>query len=94
MLKTVCVVLAMSSVVMGCGTGCYEYQGLCACDAKTEAAPVVKPSDEKPPHGTAPEWQTGAVKADMPQSLQDSDAKMDKEASDADHAGKRAAGIQ
>lgn len=63
---------------------------VCACDLKpAETAPVVKPSDEKPP-------RTGltAQDADMPGNLIYKDAQMDQEKQEADHAGKKAAGLE
>ena len=38
--------------LLACDTGCEEHGGVCACDAKAEVAPEVKPSDDLPPnHG-------------------------------------------
>lgn len=94
MWKTIAVALLASNAI-ACGTGCYEYNGACACDQTPSISGnvYVKPSDEKPPKSGMPSWQDPGVKADLPQNLIYQDAKLDREKSEADAEGKRAAGI-
>ena len=94
-MKTLVLLLSLSSVAVACGTGCTEWEGNCACDApSTKVVEVNLASDEKPRKEPQHEWETGDVKADMPQSLIASDAKLDAERMSADEAGKRAAGLK
>ena len=58
--------LLLASSLYACPTGCVEYNGICACDAKPEAAPdAAKPSDEKPSRNPVPAYMRESVKADM-----------------------------
>lgn len=82
--------------LLACGTGCEEHQGVCACEQKpigSSAAEEAKPSDEKPRRSQQPEWQTGEVKADTPQSQAGADANLDTAKAKADAEGKKAAGL-
>lgn len=81
--------------VGACGKGCEEFEGVCACDqAPFKAESVNNASDEKPRKEQIREWESGDVKADMPQNLIASDAKQDTDRMQADADGKRSAGIQ
>lgn len=82
---------------VSCEKGCAEFNGLCACDEPAYTAPSVPApgvvSEEKPRREQIREWESGEVKADMPQSLIFKDAQLDMEKAQADAEGKRAAGI-
>ena len=78
----------------GCEQGCEEHAGVCACMGEPEIAPSVAPSDEKPHHSQIREWEDGGVVASTQASLAADDAKQDREKAEADHAGKKLAGIQ
>ena len=96
-MKTTLLLLLISTMPTmshgGCGTGCEEHAGVCACFGTPEIAPSVQPSDEKPRHNGIPSWQAGEVKADIPTSLSSQDMKADQERKDAEIEGKTAAKI-
>lgn len=90
------VVCLFASNASACNIGCYEYQGICACDAKPIAltpSEETQPSDEKPRRSQQPEWQTGGVTADSPKSQAVSDDNADKAKEKADAEGKKSAGL-
>ncbi len=80
--------------VGACGKGCEEMGGVCACDSPAEKAPDVQASTDTPRRGQQPAWETGEVKADMPQSRISEDAQADQQKAMADFEGKKAAGIK
>ena len=88
--------LASNANAVACGSGCFEYQGSCACDQRPAVEPeaYAQPSDEKPPRSGMPSWQDPSVKVDDPKSLIYQDAKADQDRVQAETEGKRAAGIQ
>jgi len=79
----------------GCEKGCEPYQGVCACEAPTEAGPPpVQPSNEEPPRSGMPGWQAPDIHViDVPSCAAD-DAKQDAERDAADIVGKKAAGLK
>jgi len=80
---------------MACDKGYSLYEGNCSSDQKPEQAkPVDVAGTEKPRHSQQPEWETGEVKADTPQSLMYKDADEDREIKEAGDEGKKAAGIK
>jgi len=89
------IVALLASNAVACGTGCFEYNGSCACDSAPEKSvtPEVVPSDEKPPRSGIPSWQDPTIKASEPQSLIYQDSKSDADKKAADVEGKKAAGI-
>jgi hypothetical protein len=94
-MKSLFILLFISSIAMACDKGCTEYEGNCACDQKPiiDNTPEAKPSDEKPPSDKMPSYQREGIHADMPQSKITEDAKWDAENAKADAAGKKAAGL-
>lgn len=94
LLVVVAMLLAAPAVASSCPSGCEEYQGNCACDLQAHKAPEVNyASDEKPRKEQVREWESGEVKADMPQNLIAADSKLDQERAQADQEGKIAAGV-
>src|SRR5437879_10826650 len=94
--QIVTVVLATidAECLWACPAGCLSYEGNCACDLVAEqAAQTYKPSNEKPRRHPEPEWQTGEVKASLPSSLAEEDAKLDRESAQAEAEGRALAGI-
>lgn len=82
--------------LLACDTGCFEYEGNCACDQKPEQlkpSEEIKPSDEVPPRSGMPAYQAENIKADMSSSVAAQDAKADQEKQEADLQGKKAAGL-
>jgi hypothetical protein len=93
-MKTVLLLLLVSSVYAACPEGTISHEGVCAADPSPAKAPEVNyASDEKPRKSQQPEWETGEVKAEMPPSLISDDQKMDLQKYDAIQTGKKAAGL-
>ncbi len=95
-MKTIIVILllSVSSAWATCNTGCYEYNGICACDIRPISAPPVQPSDEKPPRDKMPSYQRDGVKViDIPSCAAD-DAKQDMEKAEAEAQGMKEAGLK
>jgi len=93
-MKYLLLLLLAGPVVAACPNGCEEHEGVCACDIQPfKADPVDVASDEAPRKEQQRQWETGDVKADMPQSLIASDQKLEQEKADAIAEGKQAAGI-
>lgn len=97
-MKTTLLLLLISTMPTmshgGCGTGCEEHAGVCACFGTPEIAPSVQPSDEKPRHNGIPSWQSGEVIASTQPNLADVDRRADLERTNANAEGKRAAGLK
>lgn len=74
------VVALVASNAVACGTGCFDYNGSCACDQKPAVAQesYAVPSDEKPPRSRMPSYQDPSVKVDSPASLIAQDEKADE----------------
>jgi hypothetical protein len=77
----------------GCGSGCEEQSGVCACFGTPEIAPSVVPSDEKPRHNGVPSWQSGEVVASTQPSCAYTNNCSDQKQIDAAKAGKKAANV-
>lgn len=89
------VVALVASNAVACGSGCYEYNGNCACEQKPAVEPTsyAVPSDEAPPRSGLAAYQDPSVKAAEPKSLIYDDAKADQAKAQADEEGKKAAGV-
>lgn len=90
------IVFTLNAGAIACSSGCFEYSGNCACDAKPEAQAIDQSrwmSTEKPSRHPQTAYQRGEVKADMPPSLMVSDMKTDMEKTEAEFQGKVAAGL-
>jgi len=88
--------MILAALAVSCPDGCAPYEGNCACEATTEKttpAEGVQPSDEKPPRSGMPAWQDPDIKADMRPSEAANDEKLDRERTNADFEGKKAAGL-
>lgn len=84
------------SYAIVCPTGCEQHGDVCACDSpsiKGKSPDENFASDEKPRREQQPEWQTGEVIADMPQSLIAKDTALDNQIAEATRQGRLAAGI-
>jgi len=95
-MKSLIIIAALSSFAVSaeCLKGYTQHEGFCAADFDPIKSPDVNyASDEKPRKEQQPLWQTGEIKADMPQSLIASDAKLDAEKMQADTEGKKNAGL-
>jgi len=86
--------VASATSAITCPSNCTEWKGNCACEAKQEAIPSVKPSDELPRKEQQLCWQTGECSVVNVPNLAAEDLAMDKAKADADSEGKRAAGIK
>jgi len=95
-LRVATALIATSASLNACDKGCYDLKnGICACDQTPQfSTETVIPSAEKPRRNGIPSWQSGEIKADMPNSLTDQDAKSDADRINADSDGKKAAGIK
>jgi hypothetical protein len=77
-----------------CPSGTEPYKGECvSSDATPYGADPVKPSEEKVPEEKMPSWQRPDVTVVNAPNMADADAKLDQEKAQADHDGKKAAGL-
>lgn len=70
-MKTLALILTLSSLAWACPKNSVEYNGNCFVDIKPEGTKdSVQASDEKPSHHPEPAWQRGeAVVVDAPSTL-------------------------
>ena len=95
-MKIIIILLVLAAVnvaAVECSTGTMKYQDVCVAELVPESAPAVKPSDEKPPKDKMPSYEREGVKAATPPSLAVQDSNQDQQRIEADHAGKKAAGL-
>lgn len=86
-------IMFLAVAIFACDKGCFIYRGECACDIAPETAPVVKPSDEKPPSDKMPSYQREGVSIVDAPNMAFLDSKADQDKRDAEIQGKKAANI-
>lgn len=93
-MKTIVVILALSSLAFACPEGTIPYEGNCAADLVPEkAVQTIKASDEKPPAEKMPSYQREGIHAEMPSSEAAKDVLADEEKAKAETEGKAHAGL-
>lgn len=95
-MKTIALLLLLSSVAIACDKGCTEWEGICACDApkaSSQEPEINYASDEKPSKHPEPAYQRGEVNIVEAENMGTQDMKIDQEKAQADLDGKKAAKI-